>query len=143
VKVEAEARAESVRAVGTAEADATKAKGDATGSAVRAAGMAEADSIKARAEALAENQDAVIGQQLAERWPEIVEAAAKPFGDIDQMIVLNGAEGLSGVLAQALSQGVTGLKMARAVLGSETSSDAAASPSVNGAEPSAKQEVDA
>jgi flotillin len=144
VKVEAEARAESVRAVGTAEADATKAKGDATGSAVRAAGMAEADSIKARAEALAENQDAVIGQQLAERWPEIVEAAAKPFGEIDQMIVLNGAEGLSNVLAQALSQGVTGLKLARAVLGSQdTEGDAVASPSSNGAEPPKKDTVSA
>jgi uncharacterized membrane protein YqiK len=44
--------------------------------------MAEADAIKARADALAENQDAVIGQQLAEHWPQIVEAAAKPFGDI-------------------------------------------------------------
>jgi uncharacterized membrane protein YqiK len=90
--------------VGHAEAEATTAEGDAEGSAVRAKGMAEADSIKARAEALAENQDAVIGQELAEHWPEIVEAAAKPFGEIDQMIVLNGAEGLSSVLAQALSQ---------------------------------------
>ena len=66
----------------------------AEGEAVRAKGMAVADSIKARAEALSENQDAVIGQQLAEQWPAIVEAAAKPFGSIDQMIVLNGAQGL-------------------------------------------------
>ena len=85
----------------------------AEGEAVRAKGMAEAEAIKARADALAENQDAVIGQQLAENWPAIVEAAAKPFGDIDQMIVLNGAQGLSDTLAQALSQGVAGLQMAR------------------------------
>jgi uncharacterized membrane protein YqiK len=78
--------------------------------------MAEAEAIKARADALAENQDAVIGQQLAEKWPAIVEAAAKPFGDIDQMIVLNGAQGLSDALAQALSQGVAGLQMARTLL---------------------------
>ena len=63
-----------------------------------------------------ENQDAVIGQQLAEQWPAIVEAAAKPFGAIDQLIVLNGAQGVSETLAQALSQGVTGLKMARSLL---------------------------
>ena len=67
--------------------------------------MAEAEAIKARADALAENQDAVIGQQLAEQWPAIVEAAAKPFGDVDQMIVLNGAQGLSEALAQALQPG--------------------------------------
>jgi uncharacterized membrane protein YqiK len=78
--------------------------------------MAEAEAIKARADALAENQEAVIGQELAERWPEIVEAAAKPFGAIDQLIVLNGAQGLSDTLAQALSQGVAGLTMARKLL---------------------------
>jgi hypothetical protein len=32
------------------------------------------------------------------------------------MIVLNGAQGLSEVLAQALSQGVAGLHMARSLL---------------------------
>jgi uncharacterized membrane protein YqiK len=113
VRVEAGARAEATRSIGQAEADATKAKGLAEGEAVRAKGMAEADAIKARAEALAENQDAVIGQELAQQWPAIVEAAAKPFGAIDQLIVLNGATGLSDALAQALSQGITGLKMAR------------------------------
>ena len=71
------------------------------------------------------NLYAVIGQQLAENWPAIVEAAAKPFGDIDQMIVLNGAQGLSDTLAQALSQGVAGLSMARQLLGG-------ASPNSNG-----------
>ena len=83
--------------------------------------MAAAEAIKARADALAENQDAVIGQQLAEQWPAIVEAAAKPFGDVDQMILLNGAQGLSDVLAQALSQGVTGLQMARNLLSGSNS----------------------
>jgi flotillin len=58
----------------------------------------------------------VIGQQLAEQWPAIVEAAAKPFGAVDQMIVLNGAQGLSEALAQALSQGVAGLQLARNLL---------------------------
>jgi flotillin len=116
VRLEAGAQAESVKLRGDAEAGATRAKGLAEGDSVRAKGMAEADSIKARADALAENQDAVIGQQLAEQWPAIVEAAAKPFGNIDQMIVLNGAAGLSEALAQALSQGVAGLQLARNIL---------------------------
>ncbi|HYM48940.1 MAG TPA: flotillin domain-containing protein [Candidatus Limnocylindrales bacterium] len=116
VRLEATAHAEQTRMVGQAEADATRAKGTAEGEAVRAKGMAEADAIKARADALAENQDAVIGQQLAERWPEIVEAAAKPFGGIDQLIVLNGAKGLSDTLAQALSQEASGLELARQLL---------------------------
>jgi uncharacterized membrane protein YqiK len=105
VKQEAGAEAEHVRLAAAAQAEST-----------RSIGQAEADAIKARADALAENQDAVIGQQLAEQWPAIVEAAAKPFGNVDQMIVLNGAQGLSEVLAQALSQGATGLQMARNLL---------------------------
>ena len=105
----AEAEAEHVRIVGLAEAEAIEARG-----------LAEAAALAARAEALAENQDAVIGQQLAEHWPEIVEAAAKPFGNIDQLTVLNGASGLSEALASALSQGVAGLGLARQLLSSGT-----------------------
>ena len=51
--------------------------------------------------------------------------ASSHAGDIDQMIVLNGAQGLSDTLAQALSQGVAGLAMARQLLGG-------ASPNSNG-----------
>ncbi|HKF17411.1 MAG TPA: SPFH domain-containing protein [Candidatus Dormibacteraeota bacterium] len=116
VKVEAEASSAQTRMIGEAEAAATQARGRAEGEAIRARGVAEGEAIKARAEALAGNQDAIIGQQLAEKWPEIVEAAAKPFGDIDQMIVLNGAQGISDALAQALSQGIAGLQLARRLL---------------------------
>ena len=140
VRVQASADAESVRVRGEATASATKAVGVAEGDAVRAKGLAEADSIKARAEALAENQDAVIGQQLAENWPAIVEAAAKPFGNIDQMIVLNGAQGLSDALAQAMAQGVAGLSLARQLLGrkdSEASGDDGKDALSNGKAPAA------
>jgi uncharacterized membrane protein YqiK len=116
VKLAADANSAQTRMIGEAEGAATKARGLAEGDAVRARGMAEADAIKARAEALAGNQDAVIGQELAQRWPEIVEAAAKPFGNIDQLIVLNGAQGISETLAQALSQGAAGLQLARGLL---------------------------
>jgi hypothetical protein len=60
-----------------------------------------------------------------------VEAAAKPFGDIDQMIVLNGATGLSDALAQALSQGVAGLQLARSLL-SGNGHGASSAPVSNG-----------
>lgn len=134
VRLEASARADQTKAVGQAEAAIAQAKGEAEaaaarakglaeGEAIRAKGMAEAESIKARADALAVNQEAVIGQQLAEKWPEIVEAAAKPFGDVDQMVVLNGAQGLSEILAQALSQGVAGLTLARKVLSGQATAD--------------------
>jgi flotillin len=135
VKLAAAAQSERVKLEGDAEAHAAQARGLADGEAIRARGVAEADSIKARGEALAGNQEAIIGQQLAEKWPEIVEAAAKPFGDIDQLIVLNGAQGISDTLAQALSQGVAGLQLARRLLGE---SGAAPSGSPNGT-PSVKE----
>jgi uncharacterized membrane protein YqiK len=112
VRLEAVAEAERVRVDAIARSESTRLIGEAEA----AKGMAEAGAIKARADALAENQDAVIGQQLAEQWPAIVEAAAKPFGAVDQMIVLNGAQGLSEALAAALSQGVAGLQLARNLL---------------------------
>jgi len=117
IEVLATAEAESTRKSGDANAHAKRSVGAAEADALRARGLAEAESIKARAEALAANQDAVIGQQLAEQWPAIVEAAAKPFGAIDQLIVLNGAAGLGDALAQALSQGASALQLARTMIG--------------------------
>jgi len=99
VRTIAEAQASATRQTGEAEAAATEAKGRAEGEAVRAKGLAEAEAIKARAEALAENQDAVIGQQLAEHAADIVAAAAGAFQGVDNMVVLNGAEGVVGSMA--------------------------------------------
>jgi uncharacterized membrane protein YqiK len=90
--------------------------GEAQADATRQKGLAEAEAIKARAEALAENQEAVIAQQLAERWPEIVEAGAGVFGNVDNMVVLNGAQGVEDMLAKALTLGGTGLGVARQLL---------------------------
>src|SRR6266550_2736500 len=123
VRKPADAKAYQEVTLAKAERDAAIAAAEARAREVELAAAAEAGKTKTiaaadaeRVDALAENQDAVIGQQLAERWPEIVEAAAKPFGDIDQLIVLNGAKGLSETLAQALSQGATGLDLARQLL---------------------------
>lgn len=129
VKSAAAAQAEATRATGAAEAAATQAKGLATAEAAKAKGLAEAEAIKARAAALAENQEAVVAQQLAEKWPEIVEAGAAAFGNVDHMVMLNGADGMSEMFAKALTLGGTGLGMARQLLaqmGSENGTGKAA-----------------
>ncbi|MER5578516.1 flotillin domain-containing protein, partial [Streptomyces massasporeus] len=90
-----------------AEAEAAKAKG-----------LAEAEAIKARAAALAENQEAVVAQQLAENWPEIVKAGASAFGNVDNMVLLNGADGMADMFTKALTMGGTGLGLARQLLAS-------------------------
>jgi uncharacterized membrane protein YqiK len=115
-ELNATAQATATRQIGEAEAAATQAKGIAEGNAISARLTAEANAIRARAEALASNQDAVIGQQLAEKWPQIVEAAAKAFNNIDQMIVLNGADGVSEIVGKVMAQGAAGLGLARTLL---------------------------
>jgi uncharacterized membrane protein YqiK len=114
VEVEAQASATAAAAIagatrvtGEAEAAATKARGDAAASAIKAKALAEADGIKARGEALESNQDAVIAQQLAENMPAIVAAAAEPFGHVDQLTVLTGADGLNSMVGGILSQAGT------------------------------------
>ncbi|WP_228010943.1 flotillin domain-containing protein [Nonomuraea phyllanthi] len=119
-KVTGEAEAQAAQARGLAQAEAAKALGLAEAEASRAKGLAEAQAIRARAEALKDNQEAVIAQQLAERWPEVVEAGAKAFGNVDHMVVLNGAQGVEEMLAKALTLGGTGLNLARALLNGGT-----------------------
>jgi flotillin len=116
VQLEADAHANATRVTGQAEADANKARGMAEGEAIRAKGLAEADSTKARAEALATNQDAVIGLRLAENWPQIVGEAAKAFSHINNMTVLDGAEGVGKSLGQIIGAGAAGLGLVRDVI---------------------------
>lgn len=110
------AAAAATRATGEAEAAASQARGLAEAEAAKAKGLAEAEAIKARAAALAENQEAVVAQQLAEKWPEIVQAGASAFGNVDHMVLLNGADGMSDMFAKALTMGGTGLGLARQLL---------------------------
>ncbi|RFS86821.1 flotillin family protein [Actinomadura spongiicola] len=114
---QAQAAATEIQLRAAREAEATRLRGEAEAHATRQKGLAEAEAIKARAEALAENTDAVIAQQLAEQWPQIVEAGAGVFGNVDNMVVLNGAQGIEDMLAKALTLGGTGLGLARQLLG--------------------------
>ncbi|MFE9565581.1 SPFH domain-containing protein [Streptomyces sp. NPDC006487] len=111
-----EAEAAATQAKGLAEAASAQANGLAQAEAAKAKGLAEAAAIQARAAALAENQEAVVAQQLAENWPAIVEAGAGAFGNVEHMILLNGAEGMSEMFAKALTMGGTGLGLARQLL---------------------------
>jgi uncharacterized membrane protein YqiK len=125
VKLEADATAESTRKLGEAEAAATAARGKAEGEAVKAKGLAEAAAIEARASALAQNQDAVISQQVAERLPEIVGEASKAFGNIGQLTVLNGAEGMGQFFNQMLGMGAAAMPMLRSMLAQDGAANGA------------------
>ncbi|MFJ2643239.1 MULTISPECIES: flotillin family protein [unclassified Streptomyces] len=137
-KARGAASATATRATGEAEAAAAQAKGLALAESARAKGLAEAEAIKARAAALAENQEAVVAQQLAEKWPEIVQAGAGAFGSVDHMVLLNGADGISDMFAKALTMGGTGLGLARQLLATMgQGGPAETAPRVNGVAPAA------
>ncbi|MER6983952.1 flotillin domain-containing protein, partial [Streptomyces carpinensis] len=148
-KARGAATAAATRATGEAEAAAAQAKGLADAEATKAKGLAGAEAIKARAAALAENQEAVVAQQLAENWPEIVQAGASAFGNVDNMVLLNGADGMADLFAKALTMGGTGLGLARQLLASmnhngPNSNGQGAngmSPSLNGSVPPPAQRV--
>ena len=127
IRVRAAAEAEATRITGEAEADATKARGLAEADATKARGLAEAEATRARMEAeaagiqrraaaLTQNQDAVIAQQIAERLPDIVRAAASPFEHVGQFTVLNGARGVTEALAEIIQQAGALTNMARQTL---------------------------
>ncbi len=127
VELEATATAKRTREVGIAEADATRARGEAEGDAVRATGLAEADAIAKRAEALERESEAVIGQQIAEKLPEIVRAAAEAFRNVDNLTVLNGAQGIGEIMNQVIGQAGPTLELAKQMLSSGANGKAAGS----------------
>ena len=112
----AQAKAAEVRLAGEAQANATQLNGAALASAIREKGLAEAVGIEARAKALSTNQDAVIAQQFAENYPQIVAAAASSLSNIDNLVVLNGAEGMEDMLAKAMTMGGAGLGLAQKLM---------------------------
>ncbi len=116
VELAAAAEAKATELNGEAQAKATKVTGDAHASAVKARAIAEADGIQARNEALASNSEAVIAQQIAERLPEIVAAAAKQYDNVEQLIVLDGAEGLSRGVASTVGAAAVLLPVAQKLI---------------------------
>jgi hypothetical protein len=86
----------------------------------------------------------VVAQQLAENWPEIVQAGASAFGNVDHMVLLNGADGMADMFAKALTLGGTGLGLARqlmATMNPDAPVDATAAKP-NGATPAVQIQVD-
>src|SRR4051794_9314041 len=128
VELAAAAEAKKVREVGVAEAAATQARGEAEGSAVRARGLAEAEAIAKRAEALEKQSEAVIGQQLAEKLPGIVRAAAESFSHADNLTILHGAQGVGAIINKVIGQAAPALSLARETpgQGAERRADGAA-----------------
>ena len=126
-QLEATAQANATEVTGKAQASAIQVKGEAEGAAVRAKALAEADGIKARAQALSENQEAVIGQTLAQNMPEIVKEAAGVFSHVDNLVVFNGAEGVNQLVTGVAGLASTLLPQFRQALGKGADTNQSAS----------------
>jgi flotillin len=116
VELEAGAEASATERTGRAKAAAIQATGEAEAAATAAKLGAEAEGIEKRAVALEKNNEAVIAQTLAEKAPELVRAAAESFKGIDNLTVLNGAEGMSGMAREAMGLGLGVMPLVRSFL---------------------------
>lgn len=113
VELDATAAANARKLQGAAEASAAEAVGLAEANVTKAKLVAEADGLAARAKALASESDATINLKIADQMTAIVAALAAPFGNIDNLMVLDGAEGLSKGMASIAGSAVTILPLIR------------------------------
>ena len=115
-KTQGSAEADIIKAKGGAGAEAEKAQGIAEADVIRAKGEAEGTALEARGNALERNQEAIIAQQVAEQYPEIVKAMASAFDNVDSITLLDGADGMTNAMTSVLTSVGTALGMARGQL---------------------------
>jgi flotillin len=115
-RVRAQADRDAAIAAAEATSKATKLTGEADGAAIEARGLARAKATEAASAALARNQDAVIAQQLAEQMPALVAAAAHAYDGVDNLTVLNGAQGMSEIMTQVMAQGGSAMRIVQQML---------------------------
>jgi flotillin len=131
-KLSANAKAEATKVTGTADGEATRSRGLAEAEVVKAKGEAEGEAISARSSALAENSEAVVAMKIAETLPQIVREAAGIYASVDNLTVLNGAEGLADGMNKVLGMGLGAMPLIQQVIGS---AQAASKASSNGTHP--------
>ncbi|WP_277207371.1 flotillin family protein [Isoptericola croceus] len=146
---DAEAAAESVRRSGEAERDrqvaqaaGIRAEGEARAAAIEAEGRAEAAATDAKAIALEKYGETALVQELIERLPEIVRAAAEPIGNIQGMTVIStdGASAITKNVSSVLGEGqavvkeLTGVDINQLIAGLANKDGAVHAVATNGSE---------
>jgi len=112
-KFAADAEAYANTTLADAEAQAARVKADAAAHAERSTADGKADANRALAESLREgNQELIAASRIIEELPELVNAASRGIAG-SNLTVLNGAAGVSEVLAGLISQGMAVLDLLR------------------------------
>jgi uncharacterized membrane protein YqiK len=109
----ADAEAYANTTLADAEAQAARVRADAAAHAERSTADGKADANRALAESLREgNQELIAASRIIEELPELVNAASRGIAG-SNLTVLNGAAGVSEVLAGLISQGMAVLDLLR------------------------------
>jgi flotillin len=112
-KFAADAEAYANTTLADAEAQAARVRADAAAHAERSTADGKADANRALAESLREgNQELIAASRIIEELPELVNAASRGIAG-SNLTVLNGAAGVSEVLAGLMSQGMAVLDLLR------------------------------
>jgi uncharacterized membrane protein YqiK len=112
-KFAADAEAYANTTLAGAQAQAARVRADAAAHAERSTADGKADANRALAESLREgNQELIAASRIIEELPELVDAASRGIAG-SNLTVLNGAAGVSEVLAGLLSQGMAVLELLR------------------------------
>lgn len=104
IELEATAQANATQLNGAADAKAKEAVGLAEAAATKANLIAEADGLRAKGEAMKVNSEVIIQQAIAQQLPAMVREAAAPLANIKDLVVLNGADGLTSNITGIVSQ---------------------------------------
>jgi uncharacterized membrane protein YqiK len=112
-KFAADAEAYANTTLADAEAQAARVRADAAAHAERSTAEGKADANRALAESLRDgNQELIAASRIIEELPELVNAASRGIAG-SNLTVLNGAAGVSEVLAGLMSQGMAVLDLLR------------------------------
>ncbi len=112
-KFAADAEAYANTTLADAEAQAARVRADAAAHAERSTADGKADANRALAESLRDgNQELIAASRIIEELPELVNAASRGIAG-SNLTVLNGAAGVSEVLAGLMSQGMAVLDLLR------------------------------
>jgi flotillin len=142
-KLAAEADAFRNTTMAEADAKAARVRADATAHAERATAEGEADANKARAASLREgNQELIAASRIIEQLPQLVDAASRGIAG-SNLTVLNGASGVSEMVAGLVSQGLAVLDLLRTSTAAAAGQAAAAGPATASGPAAGKDHVPA
>ena len=102
------------------EAEGIKARGEAEAKAIELKGIAEAEAMDRKAEAMKKYGQAAITQMIVEKLPQIAEAVAKPYEQIDKITIIGGAgdggaNSVGAYVPGALAQTMAAMKEATGI----------------------------